>query len=63
MESWKKFFNVTEHGIAGNVIIWGDTTKIDLLPEDFCKSGSLVIDDETGDAYSYSQSKKTWTMI
>ena len=63
MEDWRIFFNVTERGTSGNVIIWGDTSKMDLLPEDFCKSGSLVIDDTTGDAYSYSQSKKTWTMI
>ena len=61
--NWKEFFNVTEVGKYGNVIIWGDTSKMNLLPEDFCKSGSLVIDDTTGDAYSYSQSKKVWTMI
>ena len=63
MESWKDFFNVTDRGNSGNVIIWGDTTKMDLLPEDFCKSGSLVIDDEDLSVYSYSQTKKVWTLV
>ena len=62
-ESWKKFFNVTQRGEAGNVIIFGKTNKRDLLPIDFCKSGSFLIDDEDLSVYVYSQSEKTWTLV
>ena len=63
MESWKKFFNVADRGENGNVIIFGKTNKRDLLPVDFCKSGSFLIDDEDLSVYVYSQSEKTWTLV
>ena len=62
MEDWKKYFNV-EHGNNGNVTLFGDSTKMDLLPIDFCKSGSFIIDDENLTVYTYSQSKKVWTEV
>ena len=63
MESWKDFFNVTDRGNSGNVVLWGDTSKLSLIPDGLFKSGTLAIDDETADCYSYSQTKKVWTMI
>ena len=63
MESWKKFFNVTDRGENGNVIIFGKTNMRHLLPSKFCKSGIFLIDDEDLSVYVYSQSEKTWTLV
>ena len=61
--NWRDFFNVTDRGANGNVIIFGKTNMRHLLPVDFCKSGSFLIDDEDLSVYVYSQSEKTWTLV
>ena len=61
--NWKDFFNVTDRGNSGNVVLWGDTSKLDLIPIDIFKSGTLAIDDEDLSVYSYSQTKKVWTLV
>ena len=63
MEDWRIYFNVAERGANGNVTLFGDSTKMDLLPIDFCKSGSFIIDDENLTVYTYSQSKKVWIEV
>lgn len=63
MEDWKKYFNITSRGNSADVVIFGKTSMKDLLPVDFCKSGSFLIDDENLDVYVYSQSEKTWTLV
>jgi hypothetical protein len=64
-QDWRKFFNEdsSDKDEKGLIIFFGDSSKVDLIPEDRLAYTCIVVDDTTGDALIWSFSKRIWSNL